>query len=188
MTEEYKYQNEKTTESTEKEQEKSTGKKSKKRGKSKTKELEELLSIASEENNRLKETLLRKLADFENYKKRKDKEFANLSYYVSSEFCKELLPILDQLELSLETSKEKKNFESFYEGISLIYNNFLEILEKKGLKPFKSVGEEFDFEKHEAVLQKEKDEQPSNIVIEEYQKGYIFNDRILRHAKVVVSK
>ncbi len=163
-------------------------KKDKKSGKSRIKELQELLSKVSEENKDLKDKLLRNMADFENFKKRKSKEFSELSYYISFDFAKDILQILDQLELSLKSSKENGNFDSFYKGVLLIYNNFLEMLNKKGIKPFESVGKEFNVEQHEAVMQVEAEEQSSNIVIEEYQKGYLFNDRILRHAKVVVCK
>ena len=163
-------------------------KKTKKRGKSKVKELEESLSKSLEENARLNDTLLRNMADFENYKKRIEREFSELILNVNANFVKDILQILDELELSLKSSKENGDFESFYEGITLIYNKFLELLKIKGLKPIESIGKEFDVEMHEAVLQMEKEGHPPNIVIDEYQKGYLFNDRVLRHAKVVVSK
>ena len=163
-------------------------KKIKKKGKSKVKELEESLSKVLEENDRLKETLLRKMSDFENYKKRIERDFSELILNANANFAKDILQILDELELSLKTSEEKEDLESFYEGITLIYNKFLDLLKKRGLEPIESIGKEFDVEMHEAVLQMEKEGHPPNIVIDEYQKGYLFNGRVLRHAKVVVSK
>ena len=92
------------------------------------------------------------------------------------------------MDLSLKSSEENKEFDSFHEGINLIYTKFLDILKQKGLKSIEAVGKKFDTDHHEAVMQMEKEDTPSNTVIEEYQKGYMLNERILRHAKVVVSK
>ena len=163
-------------------------KKAHKSRKSKGKELEEELKKVKEQNSELKESLLRKMADFENYKKRTEREFADLISNANTNLIKDILHILDELELSLKASKENTDYDSFYEGVNLIYTKFFDLLKQKGLKPIESVGEEFNVDKHEAVMQKEKEGTPSNIIIEEYQKGYLFNDRVIRHSKVVVSK
>ena len=162
-------------------------KKHKKR-KSRIKELEEALSEGLKENAQLKDNLLRRMADFENYKKRVEKEFSEITLKANAEFAKDILQVLDELEISLKKSKENSDFETFYEGINLIYNKFIEILKSKGIQLIESIGKEFDVEKHDAILMMEKEGTPSNIIIDEYQKGYLINDKVLRHAKVVVNK
>lgn len=162
-------------------------KKHKKR-KTRIKELEESLSEGLKENAQLKDNLLRRMADFENYKKRIDKEFSEIILKANSVFARDILQIVDELEISLKKSKENSDFETFYEGINLIYSKFIEILKSKGIQPMDSIGKEFDVERHDAVLQMEKEGIPPNIIIDEYQKGYLINDKVLRHAKVVVSK
>ena len=163
-------------------------KKAPKLRKSKSKELEEELKKVKEQNSEIKESLLRKMADFENYKKRTEREFTDLISNANTNFIKDILHILDELELSLKASKENTDYNSFYEGVNLIFTKFLDLLKQKGLKPIESVGEEFDVDMHEAVMQKEEKGTPSNIIIEEYQKGYLFNGRVIRHSKVVVNK
>lgn len=169
--------------------------KSRKRKKPSLKELEKTIMKVEEENTQLKsenaqakDSLLRQMAEFDNYKKRTQREFSELIANANAQLIKDILQIIDELDLSLKSSEENKEFDSFHEGINLIYIKFLDILKQKGLKPIEAVGKEFDTDHHEAVMQMEKEDTPSNTVIEEYQKGYTLNERILRHAKVVVSK
>ena len=169
--------------------------KSRSRKKSSLKELEKTIMRLEEENKQLKtenaqvkDSLLRQMAEFDNYKKRTQREFSELIANANALLIKDILQIIDELDLSLKSSEENKDFYSFHEGINHLYTKFLDILKQKGLKPVESVGKEFDTDHHEAVMQMEKKDTPSNTVIEEYQKGYMLNERILRHAKVVVSK
>ena len=169
--------------------------KGKKRKKIITKELEETISKLQEENTniknenaQIKDTLLRQMAEFDNYKKRTQREFSEIIVNANAHLIKDILQVIDELELSLKSTEENKEFDSFYEGIKLIYNKFLDILKEKGLKSIEAVGKEFNTDQHDAVMQMEKEGTPSNLVLEEYQKGYTFNERIIRHSKVVVSK
>jgi len=175
-----------TKKSEDKEKEKSTKKETTKTHKRRSykKELEKAL----EENRVLKEQLLRVAAEFDNYKKRSEREKSNVAVTANIEFIKNILPIVDDLERSLEASEKNKDFETLLKGIELVHKNFLKILENLGVKPIKSVGEKFDPEKHDALMQMEVKGQKPDIVVDEHLKGYEFKDRVIRHAKVIVSK
>lgn len=140
------------------------------------------------EFEKLKDQLLRKAAEFENYKKRTEKEFLQLMKNANAELLTEILPIVDDFERCLQSTEKNKDFNVLLEGIQLIYKNLMKVLEKHGVQAVESVGKEFDPEKHEALMQVESKEHPPGTVVEEHLKGYIMNDRILRHAKVIVSK
>jgi molecular chaperone GrpE len=130
---------------------------------------------------------LRLRADFENFKKRVQKEKADLMKFGNESLLKNILSILDNLERAVDHGKEVKQNASLLEGVEITLKQFLNTLERFGVKPVPAVGEVFDPEKHEAVSQAESDQEP-NRVISEVQKGYLFHDRLLRPAKVIVSK
>ncbi len=132
--------------------------------------------------------MLRLAAEFDNYKKRSAREYENIRKYASESLIKELLPIVDNFERAIQSANESKNFESFLEGVKLIFNQIINLLEKEGVIPIKAVGEQFDPNYHEAVMHVDSEEYPANVVTEEYQKGYILKDRVIRPAMVAVSK
>lgn len=143
------------------------------------------------EKNELKDQLLRKVAEFENYKKRTENEYSQLIKNANADLVADLLPVLDDLERSLASLNDKKraeNFEDFREGVELIYKNLTKVLEGKGVKAIEAIGQKFDPEKHHALMQIESKDQPSDTVVDEHLKGYIMNDRVLRHSQVLVSK
>ncbi|MFQ5797419.1 MAG: nucleotide exchange factor GrpE [Bacteroidota bacterium] len=135
-----------------------------------------------------KDQLLRKAADFENYKKRVEHEIVNLTQFANETLIAELLPILDDFTRSLTMSRDRKDFEVFRRGVELIYSKFLKILEAQGVKPFDSIGKPFDVGYHDALMQLSKEGVPPNTVIEEVEKGYKLHDKVIRHAKVIVSQ
>jgi molecular chaperone GrpE len=132
----------------------------------------------------LKETLQRLQAEFENYKKRTEKEKEEFSKYANEKLIKNILPIIDNFEIALKNCKNK---DEFYKGIELVYANLIDTLQKLGLKPIKTEDEKFDPYRHEALLA-EKSDKPENTIIGELQAGYMLNDKVIRHAKVKVSK
>lgn len=134
-----------------------------------------------------KDQLLRKAAEFENYKRRAEIDFANLVRNANEGLVLALLPVLDDFARSLKAGIEKKDFESFLKGIELIQAKLTKILENQGLSPFESVGKPFDVDYHDALLQVPRADIPPHTVVEEVERGYKFNDRVLRHAKVIVS-
>ena len=127
-------------------------------------------------------------ADSENYKKRLDKDRQEFCSFANAELISKLLPILDSLELALINVMVDKNEKTeFIKGIELIYTQLYDALEKAGLKHIVVVGKKFDPHFHEVLLQQESDEGPG-IIIEELQKGYMFNGKLLRTSKVKISK
>lgn len=134
-----------------------------------------------------KDQLLRKVAEFENYKKRVDNDFASLAKFANEELIVQLLPILDDFHRSLKASKEQANAETFQRGIELIYNKFLKILELQGVKEIESIGKPFDVYYHDALMETPRDDVPHHTVIEEVEKGYTLHGKVIRHAKVILS-
>ncbi len=125
----------------------------------------------------LKETLQRTQAEFENSRKRLEKEKQDFVKVAEAGLVKELLPVLD----SIGSAKDD-------EGIPMIKKQLLAVLEKHGLGEIKSFGQKFDPMLHECVMQGKEPEKEDEIVLEEFQKGYLFNGMVLRHAKVKVNK
>lgn len=130
---------------------------------------------------------LRLRAELENFKKRMQKEKADLMKFGNESLLRSMLPIVDNLERAVDHGKSGQENTSLLEGVEITLKQFFNTLERFGVKPISAVGEVFDPEKHEAVFQEESDQEP-NRVISEIQKGYLFHDRLLRPAKVIVSK
>ncbi len=134
-----------------------------------------------------KDRLLRRVAEFENYKKRLEADYSNAVKYANEKLLLEILPIVDDLERSLESGKEKPDFDSFYQGVKMIYSKLMKVLESHGVKPFESIGKKFDVYYHDALLRIPRDDVPPDTVIDEVERGYMYYDKVLRHAKVIVS-
>ncbi len=140
------------------------------------------------ENSDLKDQYLRKQADFENFRKRMTREKADAIAYANKQLLLDILQIIDDFERAIKSAEESRDFDSFHEGVALIEKQFTSMLERKwGLKRFDSEGEEFDPQKHEAVMTGEDGDHDKPVVLEDYQKGYFLNDKVLRSAKVKVS-
>ena len=134
-----------------------------------------------------KDMLLRKVAEFDNYKRRIENETANIIKFATESLIDDLLPVLDDFERSLKHGKESKEAEALLKGIELIYQKFFKVLEGRGVKTFETVGKEFSVDFHDALMQMPRNDLPPHTVVEEVEKGYMLNDRVIRHAKVVVS-
>lgn len=148
--------------------------------KAKVEELQKLVDAS-------KDQFLRKAAEFENYKRRTENEYGNLIRNANEGLIISLLPILNDFIRSLKAGGENKDYDAFYKGVELIHNKFAKVLELQGLTSFDSVGKPFDVEYHDALLQIPKEGVPPHTVLEEVERGYKLHDRVLRHAKVVVS-
>ena len=146
------------------------------------------LSELEQENSELKDQFLRKSADFENFRKRMNREKEEAIAFANRELLEDLLPIIDDFERAIKSAEESKDFDAFLEGVALIEKQFTSMLERKwGLTRFDSEGEEFDPQRHEAVTSEEGEPGSSPTVVEDYQKGYLLRDRVLRSAKVKVA-
>jgi len=134
------------------------------------------------------ERLLRLQADFDNFKKRLEKEKIDFIKFANEDIIIEILKILDDFERAREAGKIKHDFDVLYKGIEMIWKDMKDFLAKKGLKELDAKGKPFNPHEHEAVMQEENDEHQEDHVIEEFQKGYTLNGRVIRPSKVKVAK
>ena len=135
----------------------------------------------------LNDRLLRRLAEFENFKKRTENEQANLIKYSAESFIKKILPVIDDFERSIKYIKEATEIAAVKEGIILVYEKLIKTLEDQGITKIESIGKPFDFEVHEAVMQKPEPTVEALTVLDEIETGYMYKDRVIRHSKVIVS-
>lgn len=140
----------------------------------------------SKEYKELEDKYLRLAAEFENFKKRSAREFSRLIETIGDDLILELLEVIDDFQRALQL--EHSNVEAFQKGTELIYGKLGEILRKRDLREIKAIGETFNPIYHEAVMQKEVEDQEDGTIIEELQKGYLINERVLRPSRVVVAK
>ncbi|MFH1701460.1 MAG: nucleotide exchange factor GrpE [Candidatus Zixiibacteriota bacterium] len=133
------------------------------------------------------ERYIRLAAEFDNYKKRTAREFGDLIKTANTRLLRSLVQIADNFERALDKNNINDNVEAYKQGIELIYNQFAELLIKENVKPIEAIGKAFDPNLHEAMIQQNSDDYEEGVVMEEIQKGYQINDRVLRHAGVIVS-
>jgi molecular chaperone GrpE len=137
-----------------------------------------------EENQQLRDRYLRTLADFDNLRKRTEREKADYFKYAVANVLRDVLPVLDNFDRALEHAEEG---DEFHKGVLLIYKQLFEVLQKHGLKPIDEKGVHFDPNIHEAVVREEDASVPSHTVVEILQRGYFLHDRLLRPALVKVA-
>ncbi len=152
----------------------------------------ESLKKELEEKTRLAEDYLLQLkylqADFENYKKMVAREREMYETCATEELTKSLLPIIDNLEIAIASAKQNEDSSSFVEGIELVYKDLMAVLGEEGLKSIKAVGEKLDPYKHEVIMTVIDDGLLEDTILEELEKGYMLGLKLLRTAKVKVSK
>ncbi|HAF69826.1 MAG: Protein GrpE [Acetothermia bacterium 64_32] len=142
--------------------------------------------LQEEEIQRLKERLVRLQADFDNYRKQVARESALLARRVQDQEILDFLPVYDALERAFRAFKRNEDSESFIEGVERIFAQFSEILKRKGCEPFDSVGKRFDPAYHEVLVTVEADVE-RNVIVEEFERGWLRDGAVLRPAKVKVS-
>lgn len=149
---------------------------------------EDKITLLETEIAGLKDKLLRKAAEFENYKRRTENDQINLFTYAAESFIQKLLPVVDDFERSLEHINDAQDVEAIKKGVQLIYDKLTKLLDEQGVKKIESVGEPFNVDFHEALLQRPDDSVEPHTVLEEIEKGYFYKDKVIRHAKVIVSE
>ena len=149
-------------------------------------QLQEQIRLKDEEIANQKDTFLREKAELENFKKRLTKEKDDFVQFANERLLQELIQIEDNLERALEVPNA--TLECLKEGVEMIQKQFSTFLKNQKVEPIEAVGKAFDPTLHEVLNQQESEEHEENTVIEEYSKGYTLNGRILRPAKVVISK
>jgi len=161
---------------------------SQKETKSELEELRRTIESLQKEKDELFGKLQRVSADYANFQKRAPKQIADTICYEKERIIKTLLPVLDNFEHTLQNADSAENSDVFVKGIQIIYDQMLDILKSHGVEQIKAPGENFDPALHEAMMQKTEPEEEDNIVLEEFQKGYKLNGRVIRPSKVIVNK
>ncbi|SNX55236.1 nucleotide exchange factor GrpE [Thermoanaerobacterium sp. RBIITD] len=149
-------------------------------------ELKKILKRKEEEANEYLALAQRLKAEFENYRKRTEKEKGDLVEYGKEKVLTQILPVIDNFERAL--ASQASDSTSFKEGVELIYRQFKDVLEKTGVKEIDALGQIFDPYKHHAVMQEEVEGKKENEIIEVLQKGYTFNNKVIRPSMVKVAK
>ncbi len=145
-----------------------------------------------------RDQLLRKAAEFDNYKKRTENDYASIIKYSTEDLISKLLPVIDDFERSMKAMQKSKtdslseesksmNDDVYAKALELIYNKLIKILETQGVKHFEVVGTPFDPQLHDALMQVPRRDVPPHTVIEEVEKGYRLHEKVIRHARVIVS-
>ena len=135
----------------------------------------------------LTDKLTRHMAEFDNYRKRTEKEKSAMYEIGAKDVVEKILPIVDNFERGLQSVPEEKKDDPFVDGMDKIYKQLMSTLEGIGVKPIEAVGQEFDPNFHNAVMHVEDEELGENVVAEEFQKGYMYRDSVVRHSMVKVA-
>jgi len=151
-------------------------------------DLAKMLAEREQEIQQLNDRLLRLAADFENTRKRLEREKSESISYANESLLRELLPVIDNLERAVEHGESESDFQGLLDGVRMTLKGFLTVIAKFGCAPFDSIGKPFDPNYHEALMQQESPDHPEKTILQELQKGYTLNERLLRPASVVVSK
>jgi len=146
------------------------------------------LQKAAEEVAQLRDQLLRSRAEFENFRKRIQKEREESLRYANEAILTELLPVLDHFELGMKAAETTQDAKSIAQGFSMVWNQLQKTLAEFGVKPIEAVGKAFDPHLHEAVSQQETTEHPDHSILAEHRRGYVLHDRLLRPSSVVVAQ
>lgn len=148
---------------------------------------EEEISALKEQVEQSENKYLKLYAEFENFKRRNRQEAELNNKYKDQKFAEDLLPVLDNLQRALAIEGSDESFVSLHKGVEMVHNNLVETLEKHDIKAIDALNQPFDPNFHQAVMTEASDEE-SDIVIEEFQKGYILKDRVIRPSMVKVSE
>ena len=162
--------------------------KSSKLKKAEDKKLQGTIDELQKEKEELFEKLQRVSADYANFQKRAPRQIADSIAYEKEKIIKTLLPVLDNFEHTLVNAQSAENTEAFVKGVQIIYEQMLDILKSHGVEQIKALDKKFDPALHQAMMQQVQPEKQEDIVLEEFQKGYKLNDRVIRPSKVIVNK
>lgn len=135
----------------------------------------------------LTDKLRRQMAEFDNFRKRTEKEKSGMFEMGAKSVVEKLLPVVDNFERGLASVPEDQKEDPFVAGVDKVYKQLLTVFDELGVKPIEAVGQPFDPNFHNAVMHVEDDEQGENVVIEEFQKGYMYHDSVVRHSMVKVA-
>ena len=135
----------------------------------------------------LSDKLLRQMAEFDNFRKRTEKEKSAMYEIGAKDIVEKLLPVVDNFERGFMTVAEEDKEDAFVTGMEMVYKQLMTMLETVGVKPIEAVGQEFNPDLHNAVMHVEDEEVGDNIIVEEFQKGYTYRDSVVRYSMVKVA-
>lgn len=150
-------------------------------------ELEQEIETLKKSVEETQNSYLRVLADFDNFRKRQREETARLTSCAREDIIRQLLPLIDNFDRTLQAAESEHSYESLVEGVTLTLRQVREMLQREGLEQIEAVGQEFNPEFHEALMRVETDDYPDNTIIDELEKGYTLNGRVIRPARVRVA-
>jgi len=156
--------------------------------KQKLEEKDDIIADLQKKLEEYEELLKRKMADFDNYKKRVTSERDELSAYANQKLVEDILPVIDNFEKAIESAEKNADFNALFDGIKLIEKQFKQILSKYNVEPLVCVGKEFDPNIHDALMIDESGDYDFDTVIKEWLKGYKMSNKVIRHAQVVIGK
>lgn len=155
-------------------------------GKPEDKEAEKIAEL-EKQVLQYKDQYLRTAAEFENYKRRTDNERAEFYNYAGEKVLSDMVPVLDDFDRTMGSFEKSHDKDALKKGIDIVYDKFRAALTKQGLKEMDSDGKKFDVSLHEAILQQPDEDKDPDTILTTVEKGYFYKDKVLRHAKVVVS-
>ncbi len=135
----------------------------------------------------LQDRVKRQMAEFDNFRKRTEKEKSAMFEMGASDIIKKLLPIVDNFERGFKSVSDEEKETPFVKGMDMVYKQTLKMLEDAGVKPIEALGQEFNPDMHNAVMHVEDDSVGDNIIVEEFEKGYIYRETVIRHSMVKVA-
>ena len=135
----------------------------------------------------LTDRLTRQMAEFDNFRKRTEKEKSQMYEIGAKDIIEKMLPVVDNFERGLDAVKEEDKEDPFIQGLEMVYKQLMTVLGELGVKPIEAVGKEFDPNLHNAVMHVEDENFGENIIAEEFQKGYMYRDSVVRHSMVKVA-
>ena len=136
----------------------------------------------------LNDRLMRQMAEFDNFRKRSEREKSQMFDLGAKDIVEKILPVIDNMERGLATvTPELLETDAFAQGMEKVYKHFMTVLEQAGVKPIEAVGNEFNPDFHNAVMHVDDEEVGENIVVEEFQKGYMYKESVVRHSMVKVA-
>lgn len=136
----------------------------------------------------LTDRVMRQMAEFDNFRKRTEKEKSQMFDSGAGDIIEKILPVIDDLERGLAAASDEEKESSFVKGVEMIYKKFMDILSNAGVTAIEAVGKEFDPNFHNAVMQSPSEEYESGYVVQELQKGYMYKEKVLRHSMVIVAE
>lgn len=158
------------------------------KAKAKENELNQKVEDLEKQVKDLKDQYLRKAAEFENHKRRTENDQMNLIKYAAEPFILKILQVYDDFNRSIQHINDASDVETIKQGLNLVFDKFKKTLEGEGVKKIETKGQPFSVDYHEALMQQKDDNVPPHTVIEEIEPGYMYKDKVIRHAKVIVSQ